>query len=113
VRTLEHRACTSIAPYLELDVRLILSRATTHNGAACEDFGRITAFEQITLPPLRERREDIALLAHDFLTRFSAAARAPRKTLRQRPMLLASLRWRGNADSTQGAAHPAGDRGSW
>lgn len=101
VRTLEHRRVhVDRRRYLELDVRLILSaEPTTCNGLACEDFGRITSFQQIKLPPLRRRREDICLLANDFLDQISVAGQTPRKTLTPAAlMLLAGLRWRGNAD---------------
>jgi two-component system nitrogen regulation response regulator NtrX len=100
VRTLEHRRVQVDRRYFQLDVRLILSaEPTTHNGLACEDFGRITSFEQIKLPPLRRRREDIPLLANDFLDQISASDQTPRKTLTPAAlMLLAALRWRGNAD---------------
>jgi len=51
----------------------------------------------IVLPPLRERREDIGLLAEHFLKKYSAAAGTPVKTLTPAAMeVLKSQDWPGN-----------------
>ena len=51
----------------------------------------------LQLPPLREHRDDIALLAEEFVRRFAAKHRRPRVTL-SRPALdlLMASEWRGN-----------------
>lgn len=100
-RVLEHRrVCAGRRRYFELDVRLIFSaEPSARNELAWADFSGTTEFEQIRLPALRERREDIPLLANYFLDRIGALPGATRKALTPAAVtLLTGLRWRGNAD---------------
>jgi len=61
------------------------------------DFGCTTELEQIKLPPLRERREDIPLLTERFLHEFAATYRRPRKRLAREVIeLLMGVAWPGN-----------------
>jgi DNA-binding NtrC family response regulator len=52
---------------------------------------------QITLPPLRERREDVALLAHEFMATFAAQYRKPVQVVpAETQRLLEGYHWPGN-----------------
>jgi DNA-binding NtrC family response regulator len=52
---------------------------------------------QITLPPLRERREDVALLAHEFMSWFSAQYKKPVQVIpAETQRLLENYHWPGN-----------------
>lgn len=87
---------------VDQDIRLVLSAEATYGDAAWADFCRSTMFERIEVPPLRERREDIPLLANRFLEQIGAAARVTPKILTPAAAtLLAGLRWRGNADELE------------
>ena len=99
-RILEHRRVYSDRRYLELDVRLVVSaEPSAHTDLALTDFSSSTSLERIIVPPLRERREDIPLLANYFLDQLGASTRPGRKALTPAAVtLLTGLRWRGNAD---------------
>lgn len=103
-RALDHRhVCAERHRYFELDVRLVISAEPgARNELAWADFGCTTELEQIKLPPLRERREDIPFLANYFLDRIGALPGATRKALSPAAVtLLAALPWRGNAPELQ------------
>jgi len=56
----------------------------------------------ITLPPLRERREDVAVLARHFLERYAAKYNRPELTLTpEDEMLLQAYHWPGNVRELQ------------
>jgi transcriptional regulator with GAF, ATPase, and Fis domain len=62
----------------------------------------------ITLPPLRERREDIPLLARHFVQKSCAANQVPEKTLTQETMrALMSHGWPGNIRQLENAIEHA------
>src|SRR5204863_2383069 len=66
-------------------------------------FFRLNVF-QLELPPLRERKEDILLLAEHFLARFGARARPlPAETVK----FLQSLPWLGNVRELRNALEHA------
>src|SRR5262249_22728738 len=92
---------------LRVDVRIIAAtnrdlKAAVRDGKFREDlFYRLNVIT-IALPPLRDRREDVPLLAHHFAERFS------REMSRRTPALgedvlrtLTSYRWRGNVRELQ------------
>jgi formate hydrogenlyase transcriptional activator len=87
---------------LRVDVRVVA--ATNRNlpemvrtGAFREDlFYRLNVFP-VTLPPLRERVDDIPLLAHTFLRRLARRAGRPITTISPRAMAaLCAYHWPGN-----------------
>ena len=67
---------------ISIDIRVLAATHRDLADAAKKDafrfdlYYRLAAF-QIVVPPLRERHEDIAILAHYFLKRYTAAAEKP------------------------------------
>jgi two-component system, NtrC family, response regulator HydG len=62
----------------------------------------------ITTPPLRERREDIAALAEDFVAKMSRKCKVPRKRLSPQALaLLAQYDWPGNVRELENAIERA------
>lgn len=69
-----------------------------HDGRVREDLFRRLSAICIDMPPLRNRREDIPVIANHFLREICAALRLPPKTLSRSALsLLSALPWRGNA----------------
>ncbi|MDX2200225.1 MAG: sigma-54 dependent transcriptional regulator [Phycisphaerae bacterium] len=109
LRVLQERRFTRLgAPYaLDCDVRVI---ATTHadlrklvaRGLFREDlFYRLNVFP-IPVPPLRERRQDIGLLAEHFLAQTARQQRSRRATLSELALAaLVSYDWPGNVRQLQ------------
>ena len=95
--------CRAIASRLELDVRPIASvdpafETALEEGRLRRDLYERLSLIRIDLPPLRQRREDVPLLANHFLKEMCRANGAPVKTLTRSALtLLAALPWRGNA----------------
>ncbi|HUK36821.1 MAG TPA: helix-turn-helix domain-containing protein, partial [Vicinamibacterales bacterium] len=73
--------------------------AAVQDGRVRDELFRRLSVIRIEIPPLRNRREDIAALANYFLREICRTRRVPPKTL-SRPALslIAALPWRGNAD---------------
>ena len=87
---------------MRTDIRLITAsnkdlRRAVREGQFREDLYYRIAVVMIEVPPLRERREDIALLVEHFLRKFAAAhhKRVPRLTGRALELLLGA-EWPGN-----------------
>jgi DNA-binding NtrC family response regulator len=87
---------------LRLDVRIIaatnrdLSRAT-RDGEFRDDLYYRLNVVPITVPPLRERREDIPLLADHFIGRYRCKLQKPVRGITQTALdLLAAYEWPGN-----------------
>ena len=86
LRVLEEREFQRIGgtSTVSIDIRVLTATHRDLANAAKEDafredlYYRLAAF-QIVVPPLRERHEDIPILAHHFLKRYAAAAE---KTIR-------------------------------
>ncbi|RME14813.1 MAG: sigma-54-dependent Fis family transcriptional regulator [Bdellovibrio sp.] len=88
--------------YVDVDVRII---AATHKdlmkaiaeGRFREDLYYRLSVIPIVIPPLRHRREDIPLLVHFFMEKYSKANHMPSKTLTNRAMeRLMACSWPGN-----------------
>jgi Nif-specific regulatory protein len=93
--------------YINVDVRLIAStnrdlEEEIKKGNFREDlFYRVNVFP-ITLPPLRERREDIPLLAFHFLKKLTRKQKRPSVRLTPRSLnLLSQYDWPGNVREIQ------------
>jgi DNA-binding NtrC family response regulator len=68
---------------------------------------RLNVFS-IVVPPLRERRQDIPLLAHYFLTKFSTAMNKPIKNISKEAMdFLVKYDWPGNVRELENAIERA------
>ena len=87
---------------IRVDVRIIAAtnaelEASVRQGAFREDLYYRLNVITIQLPPMRERREDIPLLARHFLARFAAENDKPLRDIAPRAMeLLLDYRWPGN-----------------
>ena len=81
LRVLEEREFQRIGgtKTISIDIRVLtathrdLANAAEKNAFRLDLYHRLAAFT-IVIPPLRERREDIPILAHHFLKRYAAAA---------------------------------------
>jgi two-component system response regulator PilR (NtrC family) len=84
-----------------IDVRIIAAtnrdlRERVSKGEFREDlFYRINVIP-LVLPPLRERREDIAILVDFFLRKFAPAGQSPKRISTDALRLLESYQWPGN-----------------
>jgi DNA-binding NtrC family response regulator len=97
----------------QVDVRLVA--ATNHDlfervraGEFREDlYYRLEAF-QLEVPPLRERGEDLEMLAMQFVGRFAAARQRPARSLgNEALMLIRDYRWPGNVRELSNAMERA------
>lgn len=86
----------------DIDVRIIAAthkdlKSMAKTGAFREDLYYRLGVIPIQIPPLRERREDIPVLAEHFLKKFSAASAAGVRSFSRRAMTrLMGLKWEGN-----------------
>ena len=91
----------------KVDVRIIAATnrhldAMISEGSFREDLFYRLSVITINLPPLRERREDIALLAESFLAGHAAKSAQPPKKLHPETLkLLAGFSWPGNVRQLQ------------
>jgi len=66
-------------------------------GALSRDLFRALAVDRVHLPPLRERRDDIPVLARHFVSRFAASFREPDVGITEAALsLLCAYPWPGN-----------------
>jgi DNA-binding NtrC family response regulator len=89
--------------------------AAVEDGRVRDELYRRLAGMHVSVPPLRQRREDIPLLANYFVRRACAARRIPPKVLTRGALsLLGALQWRGNAGELKGLLETivTGGRGS-
>lgn len=86
----------------EVDVRIVSAthknlKSLIHKGEFREDLYYRLNVMPIHLPPLRERKEDILLLAEYFLKRYAEAGRGPLRGLtRKASTKLQNMPWKGN-----------------
>jgi transcriptional regulator with PAS, ATPase and Fis domain len=115
LRVLEEKKIVRVGGNTELRVDFRLIAATNKNleALAAEDkfredlYYRINVFS-ITVPPLRERREDIEILANQFLKRFSQNMSKPVGRLSGTALdLLRRYDWPGNVRELQNAMERA------
>jgi DNA-binding NtrC family response regulator len=105
---------------IDFDVRPMAGVSTSfetavHEGRVREDLARRLSVIRVDVPPLRNRREDIAALANYFLREICASLAVPPRTFSRSALsLLAAMPWRGNAAELQsvltevvGGAHDA------
>ncbi len=97
----------------QVDVRLIAAtnqdlQALVEKGEFREDlYYRLEAF-QLEIPPLRDRGEDLELLAMSFLARFSAAHKRPARRLSEQALAaVRNYRWPGNVRELKNAMERA------
>ncbi len=111
LRVLQEREIVRLGETLprKIDVRIL---AATHrnlseevaNGRFRADLFYRIRVARITLPPLRQRREDIPSLAVSFLAQFSAASGKPVSEISQEAMrLLVDYDWPGNVRELRSA----------
>ncbi|MGE5243903.1 MAG: sigma-54-dependent transcriptional regulator [Betaproteobacteria bacterium] len=87
---------------MSLDVRLMAGvgpglDAALHDGTIHESLYRRLSGIRISLPPLRNRRDDIPALANFFVRQICASVGAPPKILSRSALtLISALPWRGN-----------------
>ena len=115
LRVLEERKIFRVGGNVEIPVNFRLIAATNKNLETMiaeakfrEDlYYRINVFS-ITIPPLRERREDIPLLADHFLRRFSRSMnRTVAKISAAAQNLITDYQWPGNVRELQNALERA------
>jgi DNA-binding NtrC family response regulator len=115
LRVLEEKKIVRVGGNTELPVDFRLVAATNRNleamvaeGKFREDlYYRLNVFS-IAIPPLRERREDIAPLARNFLERFARSMNKPVAGISAAAMaLLAGYDWPGNVRELQNALERA------
>ncbi|QOC23969.1 sigma-54-dependent Fis family transcriptional regulator [Wenzhouxiangella sp. AB-CW3] len=97
----------------QVDVRLIAAtnqdlQSLVEKGEFREDlYYRLEAF-QLSIPPLRERGEDLELLAMSFLARFAAASRRPARRLSEQALrAVREYHWPGNVRELKNAMERA------
>ncbi len=115
LRVLEEKKITRVGGNKPTPVDFRLVTATNKNieamasaGSFREDFYyRLNVFS-ITIPPLRERREDIALLVQHFLAKYSQSMNKPVNAISQAALgLLVTHEWPGNVRELQNAIERA------
>jgi DNA-binding NtrC family response regulator len=115
LRVLEEKKIFRVGGNAEIPVNFRLIAATNKNletmnaeGTFREDlYYRINVFS-ITIPPLRERREDIPLLADHFLTKFAHSMNRPlMKMSPETRTVLMNYEWPGNVRELQNAIERA------
>jgi DNA-binding NtrC family response regulator len=115
LRVLEEKKISRVGGNLEIPVNFRLVAATNKNlesmnadGKFREDlYYRINVFS-ITIPPLRERSEDVPLLAEHFLTKFARSMNRPIAGISPAAaQLLATYEWPGNVRELQNAIERA------
>ena len=115
LRVLEEKKIVRVGGNVEIPVDFRLVAATNRTleamvaeGKFREDlYYRLNVFS-IAIPPLRERREDIAPLAYSFLARFARSLNRPVTRISPEAMaLLAGYDWPGNVRELQNAIERA------
>jgi len=97
---------------IEVDVRVIAAtnrplQRLVRQGRFREDLFYRLNVVKIELPPLRERPEDIPLLAQHFVEKYTRPGEAPRQISPQAMELLLQCRWSGNIRQLENAVERA------
>jgi two-component system NtrC family response regulator len=97
---------------LRLDVRVIAAtnrdlEAMVRSGEFREDLYYRLNVVTVTMPPLRDRREDIPLLVERFLTQFAAEAGSTKRVSREAMDLLVRYAYPGNVRELENIVHRA------
>jgi two-component system, NtrC family, response regulator AtoC len=99
--------------WIPVNVRMIAAtnrdlRRRVEEGSFREDLYYRLNVVSISVPPLRERQEDVPLLAQHFLERFARASRTPSRGLaRETVELLRAYHWPGNVRELENAIERA------
>lgn len=104
LRVLQERCIRPIGSNQEIpiDVRLLAASSQDLNKAVSENRFREDLFYRVqemtlSIPPLRERKEDIEILAHHFISKFVKEFKFPERKLNSEALhKLISHRWPGN-----------------
>lgn len=97
---------------IEVDVRVIAAtnrslEKLVHEGVFREDLFYRLNVVRLKLPPLRERREDIPLLAAHFAQKYAQAGEQPKKIMPQAMEALLQCAWPGNIRQLENAIERA------
>jgi DNA-binding NtrC family response regulator len=115
LRVIQERRLRRLGDEREIEVEFRLISTTNRKaseamkaGLLREDLYYRISTVRIELPPLRERLEDLELLADHFLRRFSAKYNKPLRGVSARALeLLLGYRWPGNVRELEGAIERA------
>lgn len=115
LRVLQEREITKVGSYqvIKVDVRVVAAtnqdlQDATKTGAFREDLFYRLSVVPITLPPLRERRDDIPLLANYFLKKYNKKRKKNVMAISDRAMkALVEYDWPGNVRELQNAIERA------
>src|SRR3954468_262503 len=115
LRALEQRAFRRLGGKKEIDVDIRVVAATNRNvqealkdGSLREDLYHRLAVIPLTLPPLRERRGDVRVLAEHFLRRFAEENQKPLKGFSADALeFINTYRWPGNVRELKNALERA------
>ncbi|MDA1192362.1 MAG: sigma 54-interacting transcriptional regulator, partial [Candidatus Poribacteria bacterium] len=116
LRVLQERVIHRVGGDKPIPVDVQIIAATNRDVIAAIEAGefrrdlyyRLLGFDEIVVPPLRERREDIPLLAEHFLRQHADSGSVTKTFISQEAMdLLVMIDWEGNVRELKGAIESA------